>query len=106
MICFPQNGETEGSPVYEWNRLIQRIVDGIDESIRAHDDEALTLRALARQLGYSEFHTTRKFTEVSGGIQLREYLRLRMLAGVAITPMRPFFVAAAAAATAAPTTPT
>ena len=80
MICFPQNGETEGSPVYEWNRLIQRIVDGIDENIRAHDGEALTLRALARQLGYSEFHTTRKFTEVSGGMPLREYLRLRRLA--------------------------
>ena len=80
MICFPQNGETEGSPVYEWNRLIQRIVDGIDENIRAHDGEALTLQALARRLGYSEFHTTRKFREVSGGMQLREYLRLRRLA--------------------------
>ena len=66
--------------MYEWHRQIQRIVDGIDESIRAHDDEALTLRALARQLGYSEFHTTRKFREVSGGMQLREYLRLRRLA--------------------------
>lgn len=66
--------------MYEWNRLIQRMVDSIDESIRAHDGEALTLRALARQLGYSEFHTTRKFTEVSGGIPLREYLRLRRLA--------------------------
>lgn len=65
--------------MYEWQRQIQTIVDDIDESIINHDDEALTLRSLARMLGYSEFHTTRKFKEISG-MSLRDYLRYRKLA--------------------------
>lgn len=65
--------------MYEWHRLIQIIVDEIDECIRHRDDEALTLRFLSRKLGYSEFHTTRKFSEISG-MQFRDYLRLRRLA--------------------------
>lgn len=65
--------------MYEWQRQIQYIVDEIDRCIAAHEDEALTLRHLARRLGYSEFYTTRKFREISG-MQLREYLRLRKLA--------------------------
>lgn len=65
--------------MYEWQQQIQRIVDAIDSSIRAHDDEALTLRALARGLGYSEFYTTRKFREIAG-MPLRDYLRNRKLA--------------------------
>lgn len=65
--------------MYEWQRQIQTIVDDIDESIKNHDDEALTLRSLARMLGYSEFHTTRKFKEISG-MSLRDYLRYRKLA--------------------------
>ena len=51
--------------MYEWHRQIQRIVDEIDRCIQAHDDEALTLRRLSGELGYSEFHTTRKFREIS-----------------------------------------
>ena len=65
--------------MYEWRRQIQQIVDRIDESIRRHDDTALTLCALARTLGYSEFYTTRKFREISG-LPLRDYLRQRRLA--------------------------
>lgn len=65
--------------MYEWHRQIQIIVDEIDESIRHYHDEALTLRFLARKLGYSEFHTTRKFKEISG-MPLRDYLRYRRLA--------------------------
>ncbi len=65
--------------MYEWHRQIQVIVNEIDESIRQHHDESLTLRFLSRKLGYSEFHTTRKFKEISG-MQFREYLRLRRLA--------------------------
>lgn len=65
--------------MYEWQRQIQTIVDEIDERIKNHDDEALTLDSLSKRLGYSEFHTTRKFKEVSG-MQFREYLRLRRLA--------------------------
>ena len=65
--------------MYEWHRQIQIIVDEIDHCIQYRDDESLTLRFLSRKLGYSEFHTTRKFKEISG-MQLREYLRLRRLA--------------------------
>lgn len=65
--------------MHEWRRQVQQIVDAIDESIAARDNEALTLRSLAQQLGYSEFHTTRRFKEVSG-MPLRDYLRTRRLA--------------------------
>ncbi|MFV0353392.1 MAG: helix-turn-helix transcriptional regulator [Oscillospiraceae bacterium] len=65
--------------MYEWHRQIQIVVDEIDESIKSRQDEALTLRFLAQRLGYSEYHTTRKFKELSG-MSFREYLRLRRLA--------------------------
>jgi hypothetical protein len=35
--------------VYEWNRLIQIVVDEIDERIRRHDDEALALQSLSKK---------------------------------------------------------
>lgn len=65
--------------MYEWHKQIQKIVDDIDECIKNHNDEALTLRFLSSRLGYSEFHTTRKFKEISG-MSFRDYLRLRKLA--------------------------
>ncbi|MBO5472887.1 MAG: helix-turn-helix transcriptional regulator [Lachnospiraceae bacterium] len=65
--------------MYEWQRQIQSIVDEIDQCIKQHNDEALTLRRLAQRLGYSEYYTTRKFREISG-MQLKEYLRRRRLA--------------------------
>ena len=63
----------------EWNRHIQTIVSEIDAHIRAHADENLTLQALSRSLGYSEYHFSRKFREISG-MQFRDYLRYRRLA--------------------------
>ena len=65
--------------MYEWHRMIQTVVNEIDECIKHRDDEALTLRFLSRKLGYSQFHATRKFKEISG-MQFRDYLRLRRLA--------------------------
>ena len=65
--------------MYEWQKQIQTVVDEIDESIRAHDDEALTLRRMAERMGYSEFYMTRKFAEISG-MRLRDYLHDRRLA--------------------------
>lgn len=65
--------------MYEWRRLIQIMVDEIDERIKCHDDEALTLQSLSKKLGYSEFHTTRRFKEISGML-LGYYIRLRKLA--------------------------
>ena len=65
--------------MYEWQQQIQIIVDEIDECIKGHQDEALTLLSLSHRLGYSEYYTTRKFKEISG-ISFRDYLRLRKLA--------------------------
>lgn len=65
--------------MYEWHRQMQAVVDAIDESIRCRDDEARTLRSLSRKIGYSGFHTTRKFRELSG-LSFRDYVRLRRLA--------------------------
>ena len=65
--------------MYEWQKQIQVIVDQIGQCIKNHDDEALTLHCLSGRLGYSEFHTTRKFKEISG-MQFRDYLRRRQLA--------------------------
>ena len=63
----------------QWYRNIQDIITIIDDCIRAQQDEALTLRALAQKLGYSEYYTSRKFRELAG-MTLRDYLRLRRLA--------------------------
>ena len=65
--------------MYDWNRMLHIMVDEIDERIKYHDDEALTLKSLSRRLGYSEFHATRKFKEISG-MYLGDYIRLRKLA--------------------------
>ena len=65
--------------MHEWPRLIQGMVDEIDRSILAHEEETLTLQRLSRDMGYSAYHATRKFREIAG-IPLRDYLRRRRLA--------------------------
>lgn len=65
--------------MYEWQQQIQIIVDEIDSCIKNYNDEALTLRFLARRLGYSEFYTTKKFKEISN-MSFRDYLGQRKLA--------------------------
>ena len=63
----------------EWPKQIQMIINEIDVCIKKNDDEALSLRNLSSRLGYSEFHFSRKFREISG-MQFRDYLRYRRLA--------------------------
>lgn len=65
--------------MYEWQKQIQMMVNEIDNCIKDCNDEALTLQVLAKRLGYSEFHTTRKFKEISG-MTFKDYLRHRKLA--------------------------
>ncbi len=65
--------------MYEWYRQFQTIIDEIDGCIKEHADESMTLHALAEKTGYSEYHFSRKFREISG-MQFREYLRHRKLA--------------------------
>ena len=47
--------------MYEWQQLIQTVVNEMDDAIMRRDDQALTLRALAARLHYSEYHATHKF---------------------------------------------
>ena len=63
----------------EWQKQIQDMIEEIDVCIKNHEDETLTLKNLSSKLGYSEFHTSRKFKEISG-MQFRDYLRYRQLA--------------------------
>lgn len=63
----------------EWNKLVQNIVEEIDVYIKNHNDEVLTLKNLSQKSGYSEYHISRKFKEISG-MQFRAYLRHRRLA--------------------------
>lgn len=63
----------------EWYRNIQRIIEEIDNCIKEHNDEALTLKRLADKLNYSEYYFSVKFREISG-MKFRDYLRYRKLA--------------------------
>lgn len=63
----------------EWQKQIQIIIDEIDTCIKRSEDEEITLEQLASKMGYSEFHFSRRFREISG-MQFRDYLRYRKLA--------------------------
>lgn len=61
----------------QWQKQIQQMIAEIDRCIR--QDADMTLSALAEKFGYSEFHLSRKFREISG-MAFRDYLRYRRLA--------------------------
>lgn len=63
----------------QWSRYIQTVVDQIDSCIKAEDDENMTLSALSKKLGYSEYYTSRMFCSISG-MTLKDYIRSRKLA--------------------------
>lgn len=65
--------------MYEWHRQIQSLIDEIDVYIKRNDNDSLSLGYLSRKYGYSEFHLSKKFKEISG-MQFRDYLRYRRLA--------------------------
>ena len=50
----------------EWQQQMQSMIDEIDSCIKKHNDEALALSNLSHRMGYSEFHMSRKFKEISG----------------------------------------
>ena len=64
---------------YDWQRYIQYLIDEIDIGVSFRNSDELSLQYLSDKLGYSIFHTTRKFKELSG-ISFRDYLRSRKLA--------------------------
>ena len=55
-----------------WHKEVQTVVREIDQCIRSHTDEALTLRYLSQRLGYSEYYISHKFSEISG-MSFRDY---------------------------------
>lgn len=65
--------------MYEWYRQIQTMIDEIDVYIKRNDNDSLSLGYLSQKYGYSEFHVSKKFKEISG-MQFRDYLRYRRLA--------------------------
>ena len=77
-----ENGEGTGSAgenIHQWQWMIQKIIAWIDESIKSKDSDELSLEKSAQNLGYSPFHFSKKFREVSG-MAFRDYLRYRRLA--------------------------
>lgn len=65
--------------MYEWQQQIQIIINEIDASIKRREDGSLTLNYLARLLGYSDYHFTKRFHAITG-LSFRTYLRTRRLA--------------------------
>lgn len=63
----------------QWYRNIQSVIDTIDICIKNESDEKLTLMALSKELGYSDYYTSRKFKEIFG-MTLKDYIRCRKLA--------------------------
>ena len=61
------------------HRTVQSIIDEIDRCIKENCGESLTLSILSRSFGYSEYHFSRLFKEISG-MRLRDYMRYRRLA--------------------------
>ena len=43
----------------EWYKTVQTIVEEVDKCIKNGDDEALTLSALSKKLGFSEYYLSR-----------------------------------------------
>ena len=65
--------------IHQWQWMIQKIIARIDESIKSKDSDELSLENSAQNLGYSPFHFSKKFREISG-MAFRDYLRYRCLA--------------------------
>ena len=63
----------------QWYKHIQQVVAQIDLCIKDKRSEEMTLSDLSDKFGYSEYHLSRKFREISG-MRLRDYLRYRRLA--------------------------
>lgn len=61
-----------------WSEEIQKILDRIDECIKNNEDDQLALEALAKQIGYSKFYTSKMFKNISG-MKLKDYIRGRRL---------------------------
>ena len=64
-----------GDKVFEWHKTIQEMVNIIEKQLDYNFDEEITLTSLAKELGYSKFHITKRFKSLTG-MTFREYLRV------------------------------
>jgi len=62
-----------------WFKHIQTVAVETDRCILERGDASLTLAQISAKLGYSEYHVSKKFREVSG-MTFRRYLHCRKLA--------------------------
>ncbi|MBQ4093831.1 MAG: helix-turn-helix transcriptional regulator [Oscillospiraceae bacterium] len=63
----------------KWQQTVQQMVAQLDDSIRRGESDDMTLARLAESMGYSQYHTSRRFRETAG-ISFRQYLQGRRLA--------------------------
>lgn len=69
--------------MFEWHKNVQVMINVIEEEIRRGMDEELTLDSLAKKLGYSKYHMTKRFKNLTGQT-FRDYFSQRKLAYSAI----------------------
>lgn len=67
--------------MYEWNEMVQIMVDWVEEHLA--DTEMPTLLQMSEQLGYSPYHCTRRFHELTG-MTLRDYICQRRISRAAV----------------------
>ncbi|MEF2967809.1 AraC family transcriptional regulator [Paenibacillus sp. M1] len=65
--------------MYEWNEMVQRMIDWVDE----HPEVSPSLLEMAEQLGYSPYYCTKRFHTLTG-MTLRDYVRIRRISRVAL----------------------
>jgi AraC family transcriptional regulator len=73
-VLIRHAGFVSPTPVSPARNRLQRV----DEFMRAHLDEPLSLEAIARETGLSRFHTLRLFKRAFGETPVRRLARLRM----------------------------
>lgn len=65
--------------MYEWNEMVQRMIDWVEEDLAASP----TLLEMSEQLGYSPYYCTRQF-HVLTGMTLRDYVWQRRIGRAAL----------------------
>ncbi|WP_042202837.1 AraC family transcriptional regulator [Paenibacillus camerounensis] len=65
--------------MYEWNEMVQLMIDWIDRDLT----DAPTLLRMSEQLGYSPYYCTRQFHTLTG-MTVRDYIRLRRISRAAL----------------------
>ena len=65
--------------MYEWNEMVQRMVDWLEENLTEHS----LLLKMSEHLGYSPYYCSRQFNQLTG-MTLRDYVRTRRISRAAL----------------------